>query len=588
MHFRQDCGKISVRVLPLQAILPFALKENYSLSFPFRFGNKSVIRLSLVKRSVQRKGKETIVMLDSILRGGTLIDGSGAPGVPADLAIQNGKIAAIGNCSGLEARRSFDVRGKCVTPGFLDIHRHADAAVFRPGFGEAELRQGLTTIINGNCGLSLAPFGAAHRAEILQYLRPITGAVSEQIETDSMDGYLRGAAAQNLPIHVGMLVGNGILRADGFGYEDAPISDYAPLHRAMEKALAEGAFGVSLGLGYAPECFYSTEALIRALAPLQGSGIPITVHMREEGSAVLSAIDEMLTVCRALHTPVHISHLKAMGKENWGNKIPQALAMLRRAREDGLPVSCDVYPYTAGSTQLLHILPQDFLGGGLDAVVQRLRDPGARRELSARLKTGTDFDNISRLVGWENILLSTLNRPENKKYEGKTAAEIAKARGQEPDECIFDLLADERCAITMIDFIASEQDIAQILQDDFANVISDSTYPTEGMPHPRVYGTFARMIEKYVCLDKVLSLEQAVRKMTQVPADVLGLRQKGRLAVGADADILVFAPEAIRENATYQKPCVCSDGFETVFVGGETAIENGRLTGSRSGGVLRR
>lgn len=527
-------------------------------------------------------------MVDLLIHGGILLDGSGAPRRMADVAIQGGTIVAVGDCKEMQAKQELDARGRFVTPGFVDIHRHADAAVFRAGFGEAELKQGLTTIVNGNCGLSLAPIHAAHRAELLQYLRPITGAVEDGAAIESMDSYLSAAEQTRLPLNVGMLVGGGTLRADCCGYAEEPIADLAPLHSELERALSAGAFGVSLGLGYAPECFYSTQELIRVLEPLRGTGIPVTVHMREEGGAVLAALDEMLAVCRALHTPVHISHLKAMGRENWGSKIPAALEKLRRAREDGLEVSCDVYPYTAGSTQLLHILPQDFLGGGTDAVVKRLRDPRARAELSERLKTGTDFDNISRLVGWDNIVLSALNLPEHQALIGKTVAQIAAERGEAPDACVFDLLAEERCAITMIDFITSEDDIARILRDAASNVISDSTYPTEGMPHPRVYGTFARILETYVCKKGILTMEEAVRKMTRVPADVVGLRRKGRLEAGADADILIFRPEAIHENASYQSPCRPSSGFETVLVGGVAAIANGELTGLRNGHALRR
>mgnify|MGYP000384745285 FL=1 len=228
-------------------------------------------------------------MLDWVIRGGTVIDGSGGAPFRADIGIRSGKIAAVGSCG--EAAQTLDAAGLCVTPGFLDIHRHGDAAVFRPGFGRAELRQGLTSIVNGNCGLSLAPFGAAHRAELRRYLGAITGDIDPAIPTESMAAYLDALRARPLPLHVGMLVGGGTVRADCCGYAPGDADEALPeLHRRLEHALTDGALGVSLGLGYAPECFYTPDGLLRALAPLQGSGIPICVHMREEGDKIGRAL----------------------------------------------------------------------------------------------------------------------------------------------------------------------------------------------------------------------------------------------------------------------------------------------------------
>lgn len=525
---------------------------------------------------------------DVVIRGGMVLDGSGAEAFRADVGISDGRITAVGDLSAAQAGKTVDAAGKYVCPGFVDIHRHADAAVFRPGFGELELRQGLTTIVNGNCGLSAAPIAEENELEIRRYLQPITGVLGPTVPTGSLAEYLR--AADRLPVSVGMLAGAGVLRANCAGYGTERLTDahYAALHRQLEQVLQDGALGISLGLGYAPECFYTTQELLQALLPLQDSGVPITVHMREEGDGVCDSVREMLAVARALRTPVHISHLKAMGRRNWNMKIPQALALLADARSEGLAVDCDVYPYTAGSTQLMHILPPDFLTGGTDAVTLRLREPGQRALLAARIRDGRDFDNIAQLVGWDNIIMSTLNRPENKPYEGMTVQSAARLKGIDPLECCCDMLCSEHCAVTMIDFITCESDIAAILQAPFSNVISDSTYPTEGMPHPRLYGTFARMVEKYVLQDGVLTLPEAVHKMTMRPADVLGLRQKGRLTPGADADVLVFDPSLVRERGSYALPKQLAEGFETVLVGGQLAVENGVVTGACGGRVLRR
>lgn len=525
---------------------------------------------------------------DLLICGGTVVDGTGNAAYHADVAVKDGKIAAIGYLDDAQAQRTIDAAGHLVTPGFIDIHRHADAAAFRPHFGDLELSQGLTTIVNGNCGLSVAPFGEENKAAILSYLSPIIGEVSPEICTDSMASYLD--QLHDLPINVGMLVGAGILRADTAGYQVEHLEQkhYDAIHASLEQALQDGALGVSLGLGYAPECFYTTDELIEALRPLAGRHIPVTVHMRQEGGGVCEALAEMLTVAKALDIPVHISHLKAMGRVNWGKKIPQALQMLRDAREKGLDVSCDVYPYTAGSTQLLHILPPDYLTGGLDAVTERLKDPAVRHELAARIESGEGFDNIAGLAGWDGIYLTSLHREENRIYQGKNLVEIGKMMGKSPLDACCDLLVSEHCEITMIDFMASEDDIVAILRDEWSNLISDATYPTEGQLHPRVYGTFTHLLTHFVREKGVLSVEDAVHKMTQRPAQVLQMQNKGTLAVGMDADINVFTLDELNEPGTYEDPCRLAQGMQYVIVNGAIALENGQITGAKAGQIIRR
>ena len=524
-------------------------------------------------------------MYDVLLCGGAVLDGTGAAACRCDVAVQEGKIAAVGDLAGQKARKVINAAGKVVTPGFIDIHRHADMEVFRPEFGELELAQGLTTIVNGNCGLGAAPFGEKYAREICAYLAPVLGAAEKGVPTASMAAYL--SAMEDLPIHVGMLAPNGILRADTAGYEKERLDDgdFAAIHKNMEKALESGALGVSLGLGYAPECFYTTEELIRALAPLRDTDIPLTVHMRQEGGNVVESVAEMMTVARALHCPVHISHLKAMGRDNWRKKVPAALELLTRAREEGLDVGCDVYPYTAGSTQLLHILPPDFLAGGIEGVVRRLQGKTARQELAARIESGEGFDNIAGLAGWDGIYLTSL---PDERYLGKNIAEIARMRGQSPVDVCCDLLVEARGQITMIDFMAAEEDILSILESPLSSVISDSTYPTEGNPHPRVYGTFVRIIQHFVVEKKALTLPKAVEKMTSAPAKALRLQGKGVIAPGMDADICVFAPEDVREMGTYTQPRQLAQGMDTVLVAGRVAWEQGQRTSCRAGKVVKR
>jgi N-acyl-D-amino-acid deacylase len=529
-------------------------------------------------------------MLDWIIRNTEILDGSGKPAFSGDVAIQGNKIAEVGRLPDAPARHTLDAAGRTLTPGFLDIHRHGDAALFRPDYGKAELMQGLTTVLNGNCGLSLAPLTGAHAEEIRRYLEPITGALPEGRQFLTLENYFHQAAGQPARVNVGMLVGMGVLRADVAGFESDALTaeQYRSIHRLMERALSDGALGVSLGLGYAPECFFSTEQMIRALEPLKNSGTVITVHMRQEGDGVVEALGEMIDVAKALRTPVEISHLKAIGKRNWGRAVLTILEMIENARADGVDVSCDVYPYPAGSTQLIHVLPPEFQSGGTEALTARLQSPADRAAMRKRMETGADFENITLLVGFENVRATGLRTPEYRSFEGQSIAEIAQAQGKDPYDALFDLLAAERCTPSMIDFIASEEDIEAILRAPFSCVISDAIYPSSGLLHPRVYGMTARLLEHYVREKGTLTLPEAVKRLTLRPARRFGLKHKGRIEIGADADLLLFDPAAIHEAATYEEPRQFAAGFDWVFVNGVPAVEDGVLTGRAAGTLLRR
>ena len=527
-------------------------------------------------------------MLDTLICNANVIDGAGRAAFRADVGIRDGVIEAVGALSGAQAAETIDAAGRCLTPGFIDIHRHADAALFRPGFGEAELCQGLTTLVNGNCGMSLAPLFGAHADACAAYLAPITGDIPPELRFASLGNYFKKAQERGMPLSCAELIGMGTLRtlAAGFTTGDLSPLELRDLHYYMEKTLADGACGVSLGLGYAPEIFYSTDGLIRALAPLHESGVPVCVHMRQEGDGVVDALREMLEVARALKTPLEISHLKAIGRRNARSAVPEMLRLIARAREEGLDVMCDVYPYTAGSTQLIHVLPPEFQKGGTEMLSARLGDAAARAEMRARMETGSDFENITLLVGFENVVAIGLKTEEYRSFEGKSIKEIAAAQRKDPYDALFDLLACEKCEAGMIDFIADEADVRDILRAPFSGVISDATYPSGGRVHPRVYGAFARLIETYVVREHVLTLEQAVHKVTGQAAERFSLSGKGRIEVGADADLLLFSPERIRENGTYQRPGVLASGFDEVFVRGARAVRNGVYCGGRSGEML--
>ena len=528
-------------------------------------------------------------MLDCKIMNAQVIDGSGKPAFRADVGLREGRIAALGDLRETRAGEVIDARGRCLTPGFLDIHRHADLALLGGGFGDGELRQGLTAIVPGNCGLSAAPLDGPFREEVRRYLAPITGDAGEQ-SFPCLGDYLRRCGERPLPLHAGELIGMGTLRAGVAGFRPGPLTaeEAAAIRASLERALSDGALGVSLGLGYAPESYESTEELIALLAPLRRSGVVISVHMRQEGDGVEAALSEMLTVARALETPVEISHLKAIGRRNWRRSVPRMLRSLADARAEGLDISCDVYPYAAGSTQLIHVLPPESHAGGLEALTARLRDEAQRAAIRKRMETGSDFENITLLVGFENVRPTGLRTPEYAPYEGVSLSEIAHDRRQDPFDALFDLLTAEDGTPGMIDTIASEDDIAEILKAPFSCVISDATYPGTGLLHPRVTGMTAQLLTHFVRERRDLTLEEAVNRLTLRPAERYGLAAKGRIALGADADLCLFDPERFHAAGSYAQPRRAAEGMDWVFVSGHAAIREGALTGEARGAVLRR
>lgn len=522
---------------------------------------------------------------DYIIKNGNILDGSGSPAYIGDVGIIGSKIAAVGNLGDAQAKTVIDADGKWVTPGFIDIHRHGDMAAFRDEFGELELRQGITTMINGNCGMSAAPINANNAA----YMEPVIGKVEAKADTATLDGYLRSLESTVIAVNCGMLAGSGTVRSALFGYTNIEEeAEYKLLQKEIEKQLKEGAFGVSLGLGYAPECFCSTEDLIRGLEPLRNTNIPFAVHMRNEGDGMVDCVAEVISIARELKAPLHISHFKAIGKRNWHKSMPAAIKLIDEARQDGVDITFDVYPYTAGSTQLMHVLPPEFIEGGIDQTVSRLMDKDKRRRLAERLETGRDFENIVGMMGWENVLMTGFAKKENAVFEGMSIEQAAKEMGVSPVDCLCQLLARENCAITMIDYITCEEDIAAALRHPCASVISDALYPIGGNPHPRLYGTFSRVIERYVLQLGVLTPEQAVCRMSGAPAKAMGIAGKELIKEGLDADINVFDPRNIHEAATYGEPRKCSLGMDWVFVNGVPALQDGRLEKGRFGRVLRR
>ncbi|MBQ7500809.1 MAG: amidohydrolase family protein [Clostridia bacterium] len=529
-------------------------------------------------------------MLDILIKNGAVLDGSGDSEFSANVGIKDGRIEYIGEDSP-EAGETVDATGRYVTPGFIDIHRHGDAEIFRPGFGRQEISQGLTTIVNGQCGLSISPCPAEHKDEILDFLAPVIGSIDHSAPIETVGDYFALAEKQPLMVNVGQCIGNGTCRMAAKGFEPGAVSDdeYEKIHSYLREGLEAGALGVTTGIVYSPENCYDVDGLVRAMGPMSDYGVPLVTHIRGYGDILHRSLDEIIEVARRLGVPLHISHMMAVGRQNWGTGLNEALAKLDRARQSGMTVSCDVYPYTAGASQLIQILPPWFQEGGVLKIIERLSDRDKREELTDILKKPSDrFENLLYSTGWDSLLITTLGLEKNQKYVGMTVSDIAKEQGKDPYDCAYDLLIEEKCAVTMVIFITDERDIINILRYPYSSVISDSIYPSSGLPHPRAYGSFPKVLGEFCRDRKLIELPQAIRKMTSEPAKLYGIGKKGLISEGYDADICVFDLNDVSCEADYVNPRRYAKGMHRVIVGGRIAYADGDFVCGSAGKFIRR
>ena len=554
--------------------------------------------------------------MEWLIQGGTVVDGTGAEPFRADILVSNGKINRIGRIlvpDGFPAERIIHADGNLITPGFIDIHRHGDLKALQRADDELLARQGITTVVNGNCGLSAAPEGAVHNKEIRRFLEPIIGILPEDLRiedrltvntpdkdghtenprttlTETMGSYMKALSETPREVNTGMLVGNGTLRACVNGYLPGKLSEdrLREVWRSLDEALSAGVLGVSLGLAYAPEFEYDKEGLIKALEPIRGRAVPLTVHIRNEGDGLLPALEEVIEAAKQLRVRLHVSHLKCIGKRNQGENGKRVLALFDKAEADGVRVDFDLYPYTVGSTQLLHLLPPSAQEGGAEMILRRLGNPSDRRRITEILrKPSGDFENIVELDGFDRIWVLNLRSEEFRDLEGKSLLEISDARGKDPYETLYDILAAEKLEAAMLDAVSDEENMLRFLKDRRANLISDAIYPAEGRYHPRVYGAFPEFLIRYVRDRKEFSIQEAVAKMTGKAAEVLGI-DRGVLKEGAAADLNVWNIGALRAPADYRDPFRMCEGFRLVLCGGVPVVRNDRFNRTGSGCVIKR
>ena len=527
---------------------------------------------------------------DVIIRNGTVYDGTGADPRQADVAIRGDRIAGVGDFKSAKANTVIDAKGLAVAPGFINMLSWSTESLIQDGRSQSEIRQGVTTEIMGE-GESMGPVNDRIREHILREQADI----KYDIKWSTLAEYLQYLEKRGVSCNVASFIGATTIREYVIGFEDKqPTPEQLDeMRELVRKEMEAGALGIGTSLIYPPAFYAKTEELIelcKVAAKYQGKYIS---HMRSEGNQLFEALDELLRIAREANIPAEVYHIKAAGKKNWP-KEDELLGRIERAQKEGLKIRADMYTYTAAGTGLDACLPPWTEDGGYPALFKRLRDPVTREKIKAEVQVDSDkWENLYLAAGSpDKILLVGFKSEKLKPLTGKTLAEVAKMRGKDPIDTAMDLIAEDESRISTVYYLMSEENVKKELRKPWISFDSDeaSQAPespfTKSNPHPRAYGNFARVLGKYARDEKVLSMTDAIHRLSGLPATNLGLDHRGFLKEGMFADVVVFDPATITDHATFEKPHQCATGVKHVFVNGVQVIKNGEHTGAKPGRAL--
>lgn len=528
---------------------------------------------------------------DVIIRNGTVYDGSGNESYQADIAINGDVIVKIGDLKDSHAKNEIDASGLAVSPGFINVLSWADVSLIHDGKSQSDLRQGVTTEVMGE-GWSQGPLNDKMKQEEIDW----QGDIKYDISWSTLGEYLTYLEKKGISCNVASFVGAGTVRINVLGYENRKPnkSELDQMKQLVRTAMEEGALGVASSLIYAPNFYADTNELVELSKVASEYGGMYISHLRSEGDNIFNALNELIFIAKEANIPAEIYHLKANGKSNW-NKLDSVFKIIEKAQQDGLQITADMYAYNASSTGLDASMPPWVQEGGFDEWKKRLQDPKIRKQVIREMNAPTDkWENFFYGAGSpDNILLVGFRTDSIKYLTGKTLLEISKIRGTSPAETVLDLVVDDNSRVATIYFSMSEENIKKKIKKPWISFCSDApSLAPEGVflnsnPHPRAYGNFARLLGKYVQEEKLISLEEAIRRLTSFPAETLKLNKRGRLKEGYFADIVIFDPEKIIDKATYDNPHQYAEGVTAVFVNGVQVIKNGEHTGEFSGRALR-
>ena len=525
-------------------------------------------------------------MFDTVIRNGKLIDGTGNPWILADVGVTDNKIAAVGQIEENQGLKVIDARGKFVCPGFIDGHSHSDLFILAEPEARQKVMQGITTENVGLDGMSVAPILEKDISGWKKHLAGLAGDPEVNWNWGSLAEYFDALDARKVATNICSYVGLGTIRLMVMGMDGRPAEarEIGQMKKIAAQAMEQGARGISAGLIYPPSQYQSLSEIVEIAKVVRRYDGIFDVHMRSESDDIVEAIEEVLEIGRRSEIPVLITHFKIRGKNNW-NRAAELLELLYKAREEGIDVTVAQYPYTAGSTILHAVIPPWYHSQGPDHLLQTLRDnrSAVKKDIAERM----DWENFSAIVGWENIRVSSVVSQANQQYEGKSIAEIAIMRGNhDPVDAACDLLVEENLAVGMINFGLSESDVLTIMQSPLVSFITDGLL-AGSKPHPRIYGTCPRILGHYVRELQVMSWEEAVRKMTSLPAQKLRLKTKGIIAAKYDADLVIFDPKTVIDRSTYEDPRQYPDGIDWVLINGTIVVERGKYNDLRPGKSIR-
>ncbi len=537
-------------------------------------------------------------MLDIRIVGGMVADGLCDRAYRADVGIEGDRVAVIGDLRDVPAGRTIDAQGKIVAPGFIDMHTHSDMSLLYDRRASSKVRDGVTTEVIGNCGIGVAPICDGRKDELIAYLGTrLIGTIPVRLELpwNSMAEYLSAFDRQPPAVNVAPLAAQGAIRINEMGFSSAhPTREQMSRMKAeLQKALDAGCFGLSSGLVYMPGEYSTEDELAELCSVMAGTGRFYVTHMRSESDDLFAALEEAIATAQKGGVPLHISHLKLAGAGVKG-QTDRLFERLERARASGLDLTFDVYPYACGCTSLGACMPPWAFEGGTDKMLERLRDPDVRVRIRHDIENGLPgWQNFARACeSFDNITIASAVTDAGQSLLGRTIASLADERGTDPYTCMYEILLQERGRVQILNKMMRDEDVDAIVAHPDSMIGSDGqSLSTEGImssgkPHPRAFGTRARVLARYVREKKLFSVEEAVKKMAARPAARLGLSDRGVLKAGSFADIVVFDPETVQDNATFENPKQYSTGFAAVIVNGRPALDNGRETDAFSGRVL--
>ena len=525
-----------------------------------------------------------------LIRNGTIVDGSGNKPFLGDVYVEDGVIKAIGS-AGPVADEIIDARGRIICPGFIDLHRHSDTAVLDKDYGIIEISQGISSCFAGNCGMAPVPNKPETRQELQNYLEPCLGSFEKESFSTHPE-YVSRLCSVPLTINVGFFAGMGAIRiaVKGFDNKHFNSSEMESARAYLSEALEAGAFGLSIGLMYVPEAYCSSGEIAALASVMRGGKGILSVHMRQETELLAQAVEEVIGIAKEAEVPLHISHLKAAGQNAWHDVLRKAIDVIERERAKGMDISVDFYPYDCGSSTMLQMLPPSYLAIGLEKAIDGLGKSENVEKIRRLLAEGEkDWDNLSHTIGWDRTIISSVSLEENKKFLGKSVTACVSEYGYRDEaEMAAYLLHSENGKVSIINQSMSQEDIDTIAKLPYSSLISDSLYGNMNTPHPRLYGSFPRFLRDFVQERKVLQLPEAIRKMTSLPAEQVGLKDRGFLRPGYRADLLVFDPGNFRDWADYLSPVKLSTGLDYAVINGKKVFKDGKPLLRNAGVVLNR